>query len=141
MAAAGITRFDQTKQFTAVRADDSALDVRVGRSAIRQADRAFQSFFRRVKAGEKPGHSRFKAGRRFRTLELSASGRNWLAVKGDPATVRVKGLPELRRNLHRPFPEDQPQEVRTRRGASTSGLCGAKTCGPFVAGSPPTPWA
>lgn len=41
---------------------------------VRRLDKAYNSFFRRVKAGEKPGYPRFKNRDRFKTIEYGAYG-------------------------------------------------------------------
>ncbi|MXZ90091.1 MAG: IS200/IS605 family element transposase accessory protein TnpB [Chloroflexi bacterium] len=121
MAGVSISKYDQTKQFTLVRGDDpawAALDVQVGRSALFRVDRAYQAFFRRIKAGDKPGFPRFRSSRRYRSIELTDAGsRSWLTVNGDRAQIRVKGLPTLRLRPHRPLPAGQPQAVRITRKA------------------------
>ncbi|MBE2271908.1 MAG: helix-turn-helix domain-containing protein, partial [Anaerolinea sp.] len=38
-------------------------------SVVKQVDLSFQAFFRRVKAGEKPGYPRFKGRNRFNSFE------------------------------------------------------------------------
>jgi len=38
------------------------------RDPLRRLERAFQAFFRRMKAGEKPGYPRFRSARRYDTL-------------------------------------------------------------------------
>jgi putative transposase len=42
--------------------------------AIADLDKAFQAFFRRVKAGEKPGYPRFKGKNRFDSFGLKELG-------------------------------------------------------------------
>ena len=57
------TYYDQLKEFTGIRADDSywnSLDVNIGRGVLQRLERAKNSFFRRVKAGEKAGYPRWK---------------------------------------------------------------------------------
>ena len=69
-----VTLYDQTKQFTDVRNDLpewGSRDVNIGRGVLRRLDRAYNAFFRRVKAGETAGFPRFKSGRRWRTIDLA----------------------------------------------------------------------
>lgn len=59
---------DQSAELTEVRADDPdvrAVAVDVAREPLRRIDRAFKAFFRRCKAGEKPGFPRFRAKSRY----------------------------------------------------------------------------
>lgn len=44
------------------------------RDAIRRVDRGFQAFFRRCKAGDKPGFPRFRSHTRYNSLEYLAPG-------------------------------------------------------------------
>ena len=88
------TYYDQLKEFTKVRADDDYwddLDVNIGRGVLQRLERAKNAFFRRVKAGDKPGYPRFKSGRRWRTIEM-AMVRPSMVRKG---RIRIKGLPVI----------------------------------------------
>lgn len=63
--------FDQTKQLTEIRAlrnDVQSLPVEVGREPLRRVDRAFKAFFRRCKAGQKPGFPRFRSRDRYDSI-------------------------------------------------------------------------
>src|SRR5579859_4955510 len=42
------------------------------RDALRRVERGFKAFFRRIKAGQKPGFPRFRSWRRYVSLECSA---------------------------------------------------------------------
>jgi putative transposase len=46
-------------------------------ATLRRLDRAFQAFFRRLKAGEAPGYPRFKGANRFDTVEFPGVPRLW----------------------------------------------------------------
>ena len=63
------------------------------RSALRRLDKAFQSFFRRVKAGEKPGFPRFKPAHRMRSFETEQFS---IHTKGQAHSVAVKGIGRFR---------------------------------------------
>ena len=97
-----LSLYDQSRQFTAVRADDAfwgSISTLVGRGVLRRLEYARQAFYRRVKAGEKPGFPRFKSRRRWRTIHISGAYRgmvksNHLAIKGSP-TIRFKAKREL----------------------------------------------
>jgi putative transposase len=62
-----ITDYDQQAELTELRKDQRlakvAVDIR--REPLRRVDRAFQAFFRRVKAGQKPGYPRFRSRDRY----------------------------------------------------------------------------
>ena len=58
-----ISKFAQIKRVTGLRAKSQwwrELSVQIGRGDLVRVERAFQSFFRRVKAGDKPGYPRFR---------------------------------------------------------------------------------
>ena len=66
-----VSYFDQTKELTqlrSVRPDILRFGVTVCRGTLKRLDRAFQGFFRRCKAGEKPGFPRFKGPGSFVSL-------------------------------------------------------------------------
>lgn len=73
------------------------------RAAIRRLDRAFQAFFRRCKAGEKPGYPRFKGCGRWNSIEWQAdNGARWDTV-AHPTVTRVYfgGMGHVRVHQHR----------------------------------------
>src|SRR5919107_2625248 len=51
-----------------------ALNFSSAQATLRRLDKAFNAFFRRVKAGECPGYARFKGEDRFRTVEFPSYG-------------------------------------------------------------------
>ena len=70
------TYIDQSKSLTTIRADDpdwAAIPAVVERSALRRLDKAYQAFFRRVKAGKKPGFPRFKGYGRYKSFSFQAA--------------------------------------------------------------------
>ena len=96
----GITKFDQFKSLTLVRADDrwfSGYHASSQRSVLMRLDKAFENFYRRVKNGEKPGFPKFKSSRRkVRSFETDSfhikRRRHWntVSIKG-VGTLRFKG--------------------------------------------------
>ena len=70
---ASLTAYDQCKDLTALRQDDAFRQYHAGcqRSALNRLHKAFQSFFARLKAGKKPGFSRFKGRGRVRSFRVS----------------------------------------------------------------------
>ncbi len=86
--------YDLYKELTALRGEDdywAALDTTISRGVLQRFERAKQAFFRRLKAGEKPGYPRWKSGRRWKTIDLSEVRPGM--VKGN--RVKVKGLPVI----------------------------------------------
>ena len=63
-----LTAYDQIKQLPVWKKEDPRLNQvysQVLQDVVRRVDKAFQAFFRRVKAGEKPGYPRFKSACRY----------------------------------------------------------------------------
>jgi putative transposase len=61
----------QCRELTALRAAGDGppqMSCAAMRSPLRRLERAYQAFFRRVKAGEKPGYPRFRSRRRYDSL-------------------------------------------------------------------------
>jgi putative transposase len=71
MAGVSVSLFDQfgeIKSLRGVRDDVLMFGIQPVRSVLRRVDEAFSGFFRRARAGEKPGYPRFKSQHRFRTV-------------------------------------------------------------------------
>jgi putative transposase len=68
-------------------------------ATLRRLDRAFQAFFRRLKAGETPGYPRFKGRTRFDTVEFPSYGDG---CKLDGAVVYFQHIGRVTIKLHRP---------------------------------------
>ncbi len=101
------TYYDQCKALTEVRADDpeyANISVQVFRGAAGRIDKAFESFFRRVKNKEKPGFPRFRKGERWRTIEVNDQCGNMLKREGDKTVLRIKGLPRIEVKTSRELP-------------------------------------
>lgn len=102
-----VTFYSQDAQLKEIRAADPERYARWAhsceRAAIRRLDRAFAAFFRRVKAGEKPGYPRFKGRGWFDSLEWEAgSGSRWDSVLHPTVTrVYLKGVGHVRVHQHR----------------------------------------
>lgn len=118
-----ITKYDQNKSLTDLRRDpclvdfnDEARRLQVG--TLERADRARQAFYRRVKAGEKPGYPRFKPSHRFRTLEISGAAYERY-LRHDSARgkgfLKIKGLPPLRYKCTRIPAGQQPLDIKITR--------------------------
>jgi putative transposase len=70
-------------------------------ATIRRLDKAYQNFFRRVKAGEaKPGFPRFKGKGRFESIEFPSHG-DGIRLNGD--RLRVQNVGTVKVKLHRPY--------------------------------------
>ncbi|MFF3889290.1 RNA-guided endonuclease InsQ/TnpB family protein [Streptomyces sp. NPDC001914] len=74
-------------------------------ATLRRLDKAFAAFFRRVKAGDKPGYPRFRSGKRFDTVDFpkDGDGCRWDSTPHDPTTrVRLQGVGHVKVHQHRP---------------------------------------
>ncbi|MBV9788015.1 MAG: transposase [Chloroflexi bacterium] len=69
-------------------------------ATLRRLDKAFQAFFRRVKAGETAGYPRFKGRNRFATVDFPGY-RNGCKLDGDRMYFQHVG--RVRIKLHRPI--------------------------------------
>jgi putative transposase len=73
---------------------------------LRRLDKAFQAFFRRVKAGETPGFPRFKARNRFKSIEYTyGDGCKLRQNEQGHRSFYIQNVGEVRMCFHRPLPE------------------------------------
>ncbi|MFI1466633.1 RNA-guided endonuclease InsQ/TnpB family protein [Streptomyces wuyuanensis] len=100
---------DQSAQLKEIRAFDPERQGRWSFSSqqatLRRLDKAFQAFFRRVKAGQTPGYPRFKGAGRFDTVTFpkDGDGCRWDSTPHDAQTrVRLQGVGHIRVHRHRP---------------------------------------
>jgi putative transposase len=103
-----ITFYTQHAQLKDIRAADPEQYARWAfsceRAVLRRLDRAFQAFFRRVKAGEKPGYPRFKGRGWWDSIEWPdyGSGCKWDSVPHPTVTrVYLLGIGHVRVHQHR----------------------------------------
>lgn len=89
------------------------LNFSSAQATMRRLDKAFQAFFRRCKAGEKPGYPRFKSRDRYDSVEFPAY-RDGVRLNGDRLYVQYVGT--IRVKLHRPV-EGQIKTVTLKREA------------------------
>ena len=113
-AVKSITKFDQMKSLTQIRADDpvmSSYSATMLRTPLVQVDEAYKGFFRRLKQnGTKTGFPRYRSIKRLRSFGFTeASG--WTLRDG---TLRMKGLPSVRLKMHRPL-EGEPLRLTVKR--------------------------
>src|SRR5260370_14051419 len=64
----------QLPEIKAVRPEYEAVYSQVLQDVLHRVDKAFKAFFRRCKAGEKPGHPRYKSRLRYDSLTYPQSG-------------------------------------------------------------------
>ncbi len=96
-----LTCFDQTGYITQLRKSRPSLTrvyAQVEQNVAMRLDLAFKAFFRRVKAGEKPGYPRFRGEGRYDSFTYPQSG---FAIKGD--TLYLSKIGNVPITLHRPI--------------------------------------
>lgn len=107
----GVTRYDQQKSLTIIRAEDPSyaeVPAVVLRSALDRLDKAYKAFFRRVKAGETPGYPRFKGKDRFDSFALMGSAK----IKN--SKVHILKIGPVKFHEYRPL-KGKPLDVRIKR--------------------------
>ncbi len=118
-----ISYYDQQNVLPAVKADRPEF-IELGSHALqetlRKLDRAFQAFFRRVKAGQTPGFPRFKASARFSGFCYpDPAGWKLMQHEGRGATLRLgcgKAAMSLRaRGQHRFGDDAKPNDLTITR--------------------------
>lgn len=100
--------YSQAAQLPDIRRTDQEGQGRWGagsqQATLRRLDRAFQAFFRRVKAGQTPGYPRFKGRGWFDTVTwpLHGNGCRWDSAPTTGRTrVYLKGIGHVRVHAHR----------------------------------------
>lgn len=106
-----VTKYDQYRELTDVRAETGALPAGMAawaqRSALDRLDKAFAAFFRRLSAGESPGYPRFRSRRRYDSLTWPANG----GARLRDGHLRLQGVGSVRVRWHREIPDGA--DVRT----------------------------
>lgn len=99
----------QSAQLKEIRAFDPEQQGRWSFSSqqatLRRLDKAFQAFFKRVKAGQTSGYPRFKGVGHFDTVVFpkDGDGCRWDSTPDDrPTRVRLQGVGHVRVHQHRP---------------------------------------
>ena len=99
--------YDQYKELVQVRAElpeFKTISSIVFRGVLSRLDKAYKSFFRRVKAKEKAGFPRFKSRKRWRTIEINDQCWRMLRREGNKLVLKIKGLPRIEVRPSRELP-------------------------------------
>ena len=91
----------------------------VVRAATADLDKAFQAFFRRVKAGETPGYPRFKGYNRFDSFGFKEYGNGF---KIDGRRIKLSFIGRVAVRWHRPI-EGEIKTLRVKRSAGKWYAC------------------
>jgi putative transposase len=98
------TQAHELKEVRAVREDVALVHNHLLQDALTRLDRAFRAFFRRCKAGEKPGYPRFKGRGQYHTLTFKdAPHKNGIALCSGGKRLRIYGVGNVKVKLHRPL--------------------------------------
>ncbi len=114
-----VSLYDQMKGLTRKRKADAkglgSIAVKVERGMLFRLDRAYQAFFRRCKAGEKPGHPRFRPIARMETIDFVDPKTTMVKKRKRGYAIRIKGFPTIRLFPARPLPEGELKALRIVR--------------------------
>ncbi|MDE4914797.1 RNA-guided endonuclease InsQ/TnpB family protein [Methylobacterium sp. 092160098-2] len=102
-----VTRLDQQKSLTVIRADDpdghGADPVNMGRWTLKRVEDAFTGFFSRVRRGRKAGFPRFRSAARWRSFGLLEA----CGIRLEGGRLHLKGMDRgIRLNHDRTLPQD-----------------------------------
>src|SRR2546428_1860840 len=103
----------QVKTYKATNPHAGPLHSYVLQTVVQDVDKAFQAFFRRVKAGEQPGYPRFKGKDRFKSFGFKEYGNGF---KVDRRRLKVAGIGRVAVRWHRQVP-GQIKTLRLTRKA------------------------
>lgn len=104
-AQVSVTVAQQCQELTevrAIRADVAAVHAQSLQQTLRRLDLAFKAFFRRIKAGEKPGYPRFRSASRFDSMVFPQPPADGGLRDG---RLHVPGIGSVRIHQHRPIPD------------------------------------
>ena len=89
---------DQLPEIKETRLELNTIHSQVLQDVLRRLDKAFDAFFRRIKAGEKPGYPRFRSRSRYDSFTFSQSG---FAIESNK--LKLSKIGKVKIKLHRPI--------------------------------------
>ena len=104
----------QLSEIRALRTDLAVWSFSSQQATLRRLNRAFDGFFRRVKAGARPGYPRFKGRARFDSVEWprDGDGARW---HPDTRRVYLQGVGRVKVSAHRDV-VGRVKKIQVRRG-------------------------
>jgi putative transposase len=112
----------QAKMLTELRGQSAFwkhLHIDIQQETLRRLDKAYDAFYRRLKAGENPGFPRFKGKGRYRSITFNHLSVNLIRnVRRKFACVVVPKLGQVKMRYHRPLPDGQIKTLTVQRKAS-----------------------
>ena len=95
------------------------MHVDVLQDTLRRLDKAYQGFFRRVKAGETPGFPRFKGAGRYRSMTFSHLSKKLIRnIRKRMARMVVPKIGHIAIRYHRPLPDGKIKHLTIQRKVS-----------------------
>lgn len=117
-----VGKFEQLKHVKEIKASNpyaKGIHSHILQVAVSDLDKAFKAFFRRIKAGEKPGYPRFRGRNRFDSFGLKELGNGF---KLDGRRLKLSGIGRVAVRWHRPI-EGEIKTVRIVRNAGKWFAC------------------
>lgn len=110
-----VSQYEQGHQLVEVRHSDLAPEMSSGcqEQVLRRLDDAFEAFFRRVRAGQKPGYPRFRPADRYSSLTWRR-GKKGAAIRD--GRLRLQGIGHVKVLWHRPLPAEPLTTTVKRTG-------------------------
>jgi len=100
----GYAQMAEIKQLRLAAPEYGLIHVHLLQDVLTRLDRAYRAFFRRIKAGEKPGFPRFKGRGRYRTFTFKdAKNRNGVRLVAGGKRLDLTGIGKVKIKLHRPI--------------------------------------
>ena len=94
----------ELRDVRALRPEFADVHTHLLQDVITRLDRAFRAFFRRCKAGERPGFPRFKGRDRYSTFTFKdAANHNGVRLLAGGKRVKLAGIGNVKVKLHRPI--------------------------------------
>jgi putative transposase len=118
-----IGKYEQLRQVKTYKATNpyaAPVHSHVLQTVVSDLDKAFQAFFRRVKAGEEPGYPRFKGRHRFKSFGFKEYGNGF---KVDGRRLKVSGIGRLAVRWHRQVPGQIKTLRLTRKAGKWYAVC------------------
>jgi putative transposase len=103
----------QLKDIRKARPDVAVWSFSSQQATLRRLNRAFAGFFRRTKAGERPGYPRFKPVHRFDSVEWPEDG-DGCRWQPDTRRVYLQGIGQVKVTVHRRV-EGRVKTIQIRR--------------------------
>ncbi|MEW6208105.1 MAG: transposase [Acidobacteriota bacterium] len=119
------TQAVQLPDIKEIRPDLNTVHSQVLQEVLLRLDKAFDAFFRRVKAGEKPGFPRFRSRSRYDSFTYSQTG---FAIEA--GKLRLSKIGRVKIKLHRPIEGKIKTLTITRTATGKWFACFAVECEP-----------